>query len=115
MSNLRIGQPIQGEWVVDKNQDGTMTLGNLWADREGMLIGEAIIRAIEEAGEALTRTAIKEAIAMKIQTLRLIMELKKLIKADRLVADKTTSGKKGGRPGYVYRLPQMTSGGLFGQ
>ncbi len=56
MSNLRIGQPIEGEWIVRKQPNGLMEFGGLWRTHSVALDKDAIVAALQRRGSMTKRT-----------------------------------------------------------
>jgi hypothetical protein len=48
MSNLRLGTPIEGEWIVNKAENGMMDLDVLWASRSQNLDKEVLLKTLEK-------------------------------------------------------------------
>ena len=48
MSNLRLGTPIEGEWIVTKTEAGMMELEQLWESRSQNLDKEMILKTLEK-------------------------------------------------------------------
>jgi len=100
MSNLRIGQPIEGEWIVKKYDNGLMELDGLWAGRAAVLDTEAIVKALEEHGDdwIAGRTLWQET-SPKPKYGVFMQALRGLVKEKAVETDKRPG--KGG--GYLYR------------
>jgi hypothetical protein len=52
MSSLRLGKPIEGEWVVKLYDNGLMELDRLWKGKSIELDSEQILSLLERAGRA---------------------------------------------------------------
>jgi len=102
MSNLRIGQPIEGEWILTKRDDGLVELNGLWSERESNLIEELILKVVGESDEAVTQTDIKDRIGMKMARGMLGKKLSELVRDHKLVRAQTKARK--------YLLPGSESG-----
>lgn len=53
MSNLRLGQPLEGEYLVYKTEDGRIELGDLWNQRALNLDRELIVKVLERQDEPI--------------------------------------------------------------
>jgi len=92
MSNLRIGQPLEGEWILVKLDNGLMELGSLWSEREGNLIEEAILKVVADSDAPVTQTDIKDRIGLKMSRGLLGKKLSELVRDQKL--KRTTAGVK---------------------
>lgn len=84
MSNLRIGQPIEGEWILEKDEAGMVSLGTLWADRESNLFEEAILKVVGDAADEITQTDVRDRIGMKLSRGMLGKKLAELVREGKL-------------------------------
>jgi hypothetical protein len=64
MSHLRIGDPIRGEWVVEKRDNGLVELTGLWSERETTIVRDKILAVLGEATEPMTPTGLREEMNM---------------------------------------------------
>src|SRR6266851_472049 len=100
MSNLRIGQPIEGEWIVKKYDNGLMELDGLWRTHSVALDKDAIVAALQEHGDdwIAGRTLWQET-SPKPKYGVFMQALRGLVKEKAVETDKRPG--KGG--GYLYR------------
>lgn len=83
MSNLRIGEPIEGEWIVKRYDNGLMELDSLWNSQQVAMDSDLILKVLEEQREPISertlwnevlpkpkwgafKTALRELVAQKI-------------------------------------------------
>jgi hypothetical protein len=55
MSNLRIGQPLQGEYIIHKTDNGLVELAGLWKTENTALDKEQIVAALQRRGVPLAK------------------------------------------------------------
>lgn len=55
MSNLRIGQPIEGEWIVKKFPNGLVELDGLWKAKNTIMDKQAILDALSRETEPMAK------------------------------------------------------------
>lgn len=94
MSNLRIGQPLEGEWILEKHEDGLVELGSLWNQRESKIFEEAILNVVKDSPDDRppTQSDIRDRIGMKISRGMLAKKLSELVKDGKL--DMISKGAK---------------------
>ncbi len=112
MSNLRIGQPIEGEWIIKKLENGLVDLGGLWGQRAIELDRDAIMTALESQRDWVSGRTLFQEVTPKPKYGQFMKALREMIKAG-LVEDDKKSGKGGG---WVYRKgTASTKEGMFGE
>lgn len=80
MSNLRIGEPIKGEWLVVKEPSGEINLGRLWADKQGEMAEEAVLTVMSSTREeCLTITGVRDLLTTKLSRGQIYQALSALI------------------------------------
>lgn len=99
MSDLRIGEPIAGEWIVHKRDSGLMELGGLWADYEGELTRQAIMEVVRNQCEPPTATEIRDRASFRLSKRQMYRALYALIR-DHWI-EEVPSGRKGGGKAYA--------------
>jgi hypothetical protein len=93
MSNLRIGQPLEGEWIVNKLDNGLVELDGLWSERESNLLEEAILKIVGQCSEPITQTDIKDRlVGLKLNRGLLAKKLADLVREGKL--ERTSTGAK---------------------
>jgi hypothetical protein len=105
MSNLRIGQPIQGEWIMIKLENGLIELGGLWSERDSNLLEEVILKIVGDAnGEPVTQSHIRDLLAgMRINRGVLARKLAEMSRGTAKRIERV--GKKGKQ--YILAAPDL--------
>jgi hypothetical protein len=100
MSSLRIGQPIEGEWVVRLNDNGLMELDRLWSAKNAEMDAEQITMLLERKREPMAKRSLWQDLSPKPKWGAFNLALEKLTDEKLIVLEKR-SGKGGG---WQYRL-----------
>jgi hypothetical protein len=96
MSNLRIGQPLEGEYIVVKKENGEMVLDGLWSKRSSAMDQEVIIKALERESEPMAERTLWQSIFPKPKWQPFKQALETLIENGKVNLEKRR-GKGGGK------------------
>jgi hypothetical protein len=100
MSNLRIGQPLEGEWIVTKLESGEMVLDDLWTKRSTAMDQEVILKALEKETEPMAERTLWQSIFPKPKWQPFKQGLESLIEKGQIVVQKR-KGRGGGKVYFV--------------
>jgi len=123
MINLRLGQPIEGEHLVIKNDNGTMELGEAWGKRAVSMDSDLILKVMQAQSDPISERTLWNEIFPKPKWMPFKAALRSLLEAGTV----TVGPRKGKGGGKVYSLgsaPTSTNdynerwnkggGGVFG-
>jgi hypothetical protein len=102
MSSLRIGKPIDGEWVVRLNDNGLMELDRLWKTKNLELDTEQIVVLLERRGEPMAKRTLWQDLSPKPKWQPFNEAVEALVSKGTIIREKG-QGRKGGG-GWMFRL-----------
>jgi hypothetical protein len=105
MSNSRLGNALEGEWIVAKRENGLMELDGLWGQKAAAMDRELIIKALERQTEPISGRTLWQEIFPKPKWAQFKPALEAAIDAGQIKVDKKP-GKGGGK---VYTLADYGS------
>ena len=95
MSSLRVGQPLEGEHIVLKLENGLMELGGLWGKKNVELDRELILKAIDKFTEPIALRTLWAEVFPKPKWQQFKPAMDSLVQDGLIVREKRT-GKGGG-------------------
>jgi hypothetical protein len=114
MSSLRIGTPLEGEWIVCKKEDGFMELEGRWDFRVTALDKECILACLRRQNEPIAERTLWQEIFPKPKWGPFKTALDELV-AEGQVERQKRRGKGGGKtyslPGWVEPQQALIGGG----
>ncbi len=92
MSNLRIGRPLEGEWIVSKHESGLVELNGLWKTRTVALDRENIIKTLQKRDEPIAKRTLWQDLRPKPRWDAFNDALDELVVARRIVCGRGKNG-----------------------